>query len=87
MEGTEVYSTLVKAWENVDVAKSGPYMWSGCKQRKRKHWLQSSILNPCQGCDCLEKEVRYAFDMVLKHSQKEDSDLLRSTTIETPLIG
>ena len=47
MEGTEVYSTPVKAWENVDVAKSGPYTWSGCEQRKRKRWLQSSILNPC----------------------------------------
>ena len=47
MEGTEVYSTPVKALENVDVAKSGPNTWSGCEQRKRKRWLQSSILNPC----------------------------------------
>ena len=76
-----------QGWENVDVARSGPYTWSGCKQRKRKNWLQSSILNPCQRCDYLEKEVRYASDMVLKHSQKEDSDNLRSATIETPLIG
>ena len=43
--------------------------------------------SPCQGRDCLGKEVRYASDMVLKHSQKGDSDLLRSATIETPLIG
>ena len=37
--------------------------------------------------DCLGKEVRYAFDMVLKHSQKGDSDFLRLTAIGTPLIG
>jgi len=43
--------------------------------------------NLCQGRDCLGKEVRYAFDMVLKHSQKGDSDLQRLATIEIPLIG
>ena len=30
-----LYSTPAKAWENVDVARSRPYMWSGCEQRKR----------------------------------------------------
>ena len=44
-------------------------------------------LSPCQRCDCFGKEVRYAPKMVLKHSQKGDSDLLRSATIDTPLIG
>ena len=48
---------------------SEPYTWSGCEQRKRKCWLQSSILSPCQRRDCLGKEVRYAFDIVLKHSR------------------
>ena len=57
-----------KAWENVNVAKFGSYTWSGCEQRKGKHWLQGAILSPCQGRDCLEKEVRYASDLVLKHT-------------------
>ena len=39
------------------------------------------------GHDCLGMEVRYAFDIVLKHSQKGDSDLLGSIAIETPFIG
>ena len=39
------------------------------------------------GHDCLGKEVRYASDIVLKHSQKGDSDLLGSVATETPLIG
>ena len=66
---------------------SEPYTWSGCEQRKRKHGLQSSILSPCQRRDYLGKEIRYASDMVLKHLQERDSDLLRSATIETSLIG
>ena len=81
-----MYSTLVKAWENVDVAGFGPYTWSDCEQRKRKRWLQSSILNLCQRHDYLGKKVRYAYDMVLKYSQKGDSDFLRSAAIETPFI-
>ena len=59
------------------------WLWA----RKKKCWLQDSILIPCQGHDCLGKEVKYASDMVLKHSQKGDSDLQRLATIETPLIG
>ena len=82
-----VYSTPAKAWESADVARSEPYTWNGCEQWKGKRWLQGSILSPCQGRDCLRKEVRYASNMVLKHSQKGHSDLLRSATIETPLIG
>ena len=46
------------------------YTWNGCEQRKRKHWLYDPILGPCQRRDCLGKEVRYAHDMVLKHSEK-----------------
>ena len=82
-----MYNTPAKAWESANVVGSGPYTWSGCEQRKGKHWLQGSILSLCQGRVCLGKEVRYASNMVLKHSQKRDSDLLRSITIETPLIG
>ena len=78
---------FTKAWETVYVVGSGPYMWSGYEQMKENHWLQSSILSPCQRRDCLGKEVRYASDMVLKYSQKGDGDLLRSTTIKTSLIG
>ena len=65
-----LYSTLAKAWENVNMAESGPYTWSGYEQRKRKRWLESFILSPCQRRDCLKKEVRYALDIILKHSQK-----------------
>ena len=82
-----MYSILVKAWENVDLAGSESYTWSDCEQRKRKRWLQSSILNLCQRRDYLGKKVRYASDMVLKHSQKGDSDFLRSAAIGTPLIS
>ena len=82
-----MYSTPAKAWESVDVDGSRPYTWNGYEQRKGKHWLQGSTLSPCQRCDCFRKEVRYAPKMVLKHSQKGDSDLLRSATIDTPLIG
>ena len=82
-----LYSTLAKAWENVNMAGSELYTWSGCEQRKRKRWLQSSILNSCQRHHCLGKEVRYASDIVLKRSQKGDSDFLTSTIIETSLIG
>ena len=50
---------------------SGPYTWNDCEQRKRKCWIKDPILGSSQRRDCLEKEVRYAPDMVLKHSQKE----------------
>ena len=79
-----LYITLNKAWGNVYVVGSGPYMWSGCKQRKRKRWLQNPILGLCQRRDCLDKEVRYAPDMVLKHSQK--GDFLRSAAMRIPLL-
>ena len=42
-----------------------PYTWNDCEQRKRKRCLKNPILSPCQKHDCLGKEVRYAFDMVL----------------------
>ena len=82
-----MYSTPAKAWESADVVGFGPYTWSGCEQRKGKHWLQGSILSPCQGRDCLGKEVRYASDMVLKHSQKGDSDFLKLAAMGISLIG
>ena len=71
---------------NVYVVRSRPYTWSGCEQRKRKHWLQHPILGPFQRRDCLGKKVRYAPDMVLKH-KKGDSDFLRSAAMRIPLIG
>ena len=37
--------------------------------------------------DYLGKEVKYVFDMVLEHSQKGDSDFLRSAAMRTSLIG
>ena len=49
---------------------SRPYTWSGCEQLKRKRRLKDPILGLCQRRDCLGKKVRYAPDMVLKHSQK-----------------
>ena len=61
-------------------------MWNGYEQRKGKCWLQGFILSSCQRRDYLRKEVRYASDMVLEHSQKGDSDFLRSAAIETPFI-
>ena len=68
-QGANVYNTT-KAWENAYVVGSGPYTWNDCEQRERKYWLKDPILSPCQRCDYLVKEVRYALDMVLKHSQK-----------------
>ena len=59
-----------KAWENAYVVGSRHYTWSGCEQRKRKRWLKDLILGLCQRRNCIGKEVRYAPDMVLKHSQK-----------------
>ena len=73
--------------ESIDVVGYGPYMWNGYEQRKGKCWLQGSILSLCQRGDCLRKEVRYTPDMVFKHSQKGDSDILRLETTETPFIG
>ena len=49
---------------------SGPYTWNSYEQRKRKRWLKDPILGPCQRHECLEKEVGYAPNMVLMHSQK-----------------
>ena len=57
-----------KAWENAYMVGSGPYTWNGCEQRKRKSWLKDPILGPCQRRDCIGKKVRYAPDLVLKHS-------------------
>ena len=61
---------ITKAWGNVYVVGFRPYTWSGCEQRKRKHWLQNPIIGSYQRHDYLGKEVRYTPDMVLKHSQK-----------------
>ena len=69
------------------MAGFGPYTWNGYEQRKGKGWLQGFIISLCQGRDCLRKEVIYALDMVLKHSQKGDSDILRLAIIKTSLIG
>ena len=57
-----------KAWENVYVVGFGPYTWNDCEQRKRKRCLKDPIFGPYQKHDCLGKKVRYASDMVLKHS-------------------
>ena len=59
-----------KAWENVYVVGFGSYMWSAYEQRKMKRWLKDPILGPCQRHDSLRKEVKYASNMILKHSQK-----------------
>ena len=51
------------------MVESGLYTWSSCEQGERKCWLRDlswSVLKR----DCLGKEVRFAHDMVLKHSQK-----------------
>ena len=59
-----------KAWENAYVVGSRPYTRNNCEQRKRKSWLKDPSLGPWQRRDYIEKEVRYAPDMILKHSQK-----------------
>ena len=52
------------------MVESRPYMWNGCEQRRRKRWLKDLVLGLCKRRDYLGKEVRYAPDMILKHSQK-----------------
>ena len=59
-----------KVWENAYVVGFGPYKWNGCEQRKRKRWLKDPNPSLYQRRDYLGKEVRYALDMVFKHSQK-----------------
>ena len=68
--GLKAVHITTKARENAYVVRSGSYMWNGCEQRERKCWLKDPSLNLCQRSDCHRKEVRYALDMVLKHSQK-----------------
>ena len=36
-----------KAWENAYAVGFGHYTWSGCEQKKRKHWLKDPIFGPC----------------------------------------
>ena len=62
---------ITKAWGNVYVVGSGSYTWSGYEQRKTKRWLQILSLVRAKGVTTLEKKVRYAPNMVFKHSQKE----------------
>ena len=50
-----VHNTI-KVWENVKVIESGPYTWSGCEQRKRKHWLRDFVLVNTKGMTVLGRE-------------------------------
>ena len=50
---------------------SGPYTWNDCEQRKMKCLLKDPIIGSCQRRGCPGKKVRYAPNMVFKHSQKE----------------
>ena len=51
------------------MVESRLYTWNGCEKRERKCWLRDFVLVHARR-DCLEKEVKFSPDMVLKHSQK-----------------
>ena len=82
-----MYSTPAIARESVDVARSRPYSWSGCEQGRGNVSHKILPLPHANDVTTLGKEQDMHLMWVLKHSQKGDNDLLRSGTMETPLIG
>jgi len=50
------YSTLVRAWESVDVAGIGPYTWSDCEQRRGNIGYKILSLAHAKGMTALRRK-------------------------------
>jgi len=61
-----VYSTLVKACENANMARSGPYAWNGYERRRGiVGWGKGSLFHA--NSVTIMGRVRFAPDMDTQH--------------------